>query len=124
MTFDALPEFTKELKSMAKKYLSLPSDLEEFKRVLCVQPMGNSKHFNVITRDEEVIMLKARLFCRYLKGSSLRIIYAYHQKQPIIVFVEIYFKGTKGNEDRKRIEEYLSTSRERTSSLFKTSGNL
>lgn len=107
MTFDELPEFTKEFQRLAKKYRSLPKDLEEFKRVLVVQPLGTGKHFNVITKIEGVSVLKARLFCRYLKGSSLRIIYVYHPKQTAVEFLEIYFKGDKENEDRKRIEEYV-----------------
>ncbi|MBI2345876.1 MAG: hypothetical protein HYV03_03135 [Deltaproteobacteria bacterium] len=107
MTFDALPAFAKEFHRLSRKYRSLPRDLEEFKRVLQIQPLGNSKHFNVITKVEGVAILKARLFCRYLKGSSLRIIYAYHQKRAAIEFIEIYFKGDIENEDRERIEEYL-----------------
>lgn len=107
MTFDAIPSFTKEFQRLAKKYRSLPDDLEEFKRVLDVQPLGSSKHFNVITKNEDVSILKARLFCRYLKGSSLRIIYAYHQKKTTIEFIEIYFKGDKGSEDRRRIDDYM-----------------
>ncbi len=106
-TFNELPEFDKEFKRLAKKYRSLPKDLEEFKRVLVVRPLGTGKHFNVITKTEDLSILKARLFCRYLKGSSLRIIYAYHQKQTTIEFIEIYFKGDKENEDRRRIGEYI-----------------
>ena len=57
-------------------------------------------------------ILKARLFCRTLKGSSLRIIYAYiEEKSQVefvgIEFVELYFKGDKENEDSKGIQEYL-----------------
>ena len=107
MTFNSLPEFAKEFGRLAKKYRSLPDDLEEFKRVISVQPLGNSKHFNVITKNGDVFVLKARFFCRYLKGSSLRIIYAYHQKEVNVVFLEIYFKGDRENEDRKRIEGYI-----------------
>ena len=107
MTFDALPEFTKEFQRLAKKYRSLPNDLKEFKRVLVVQPLGTGKHFHVITKIGDITILKARLFCRYLKGSSLRIIYAFHETRTAIEFIEIYFKGDKENEDRKRIEEYV-----------------
>lgn len=107
MTFDALPEFTEEFQRLAKKYRSLPDDLKEFKRVLNIQPLGTAKHFNVITKNEGVVILKARLFCRYLKGSSLRIIYAFNQKRTSIDFIEIYFKGDKESEDRRRIEEYV-----------------
>lgn len=111
MTFEASPAFTKEFQRLVKKYRSLPDDLEEFKRVLVIQPLGNSKHFNVIIRNEDVSILKARLFCRYLKGSSLRIIYVYSQKKMTIQFIEIYFKGDKENEDRERIREYLKNER-------------
>lgn len=108
MNFDELPEFTKELKRLVKKYKSLPKDLEEFKRVIAVVPLGNSKHFNVITKNEACAILKARFFCRYLKGSSLRIIYAFHRQNCIINFIEIYFKGNKENEDRERIKNYIN----------------
>jgi len=107
MNFDELPEFQKEFKWLAKKYKSLFQDLEEFKRVVTVAPIGNSKHFNVITKNEQCAIVKARLFCRYLKGSSLRIIYSYKESRAAIEFIEMYFKGEKENEDRERIKEYL-----------------
>lgn len=89
MNFDELPEFQKELKRLAKKYKSLPDDLEEFRNVVSVVPLGNSKHFNVITQTEVLHIVKARLFCRYLKGSSLRIVYAYFEKNQHIEFIEL-----------------------------------
>lgn len=100
-------DFTKEFKRLAKKYRSLPNDLDEFKRVVVVAPLGNSKHFNIITKTEQCTIVKARLFCRYLKGTSLRIIYAFHYQSCKIDFIEIYFKGDKEGEDRERIKEYL-----------------
>jgi hypothetical protein len=107
MNFNELPEFSKEFKRLAKKYKSLPKDLAEFKRVLTVEPLGNSKHFNVITKKDQCAVVKARLFCRYLKGSSLRIIYAFHCNSLKTDFIEIYFKGIKENENCERIKEYL-----------------
>jgi len=53
MNFNELPEFSKEFKRFLKKYQSLSDDLEEFKRVIDVVPLGNSKHFNVITRNKQ-----------------------------------------------------------------------
>lgn len=94
---------------MAKKYRSLPDDLVEFKRIISAIPLGNSKHFNIITKTEARIIIKARLFCRYLKGSSLRVIYAFHCQDCQIDFIEIYFKGDKENEDYERIKEYLKS---------------
>lgn len=107
MNFDELPEFQKEFKRLAKKYQSLHDDIQQFKNIVSVIPLGNSKHFNVITQDETLHIVKARLFCRYLKGSSLRVIYAYHEKEQRICFIELYFKGDKENEDRERLKEYL-----------------
>jgi len=106
--YNEQPEFSKEFKRFSKKYKSLPDDLEEFKRVVDVVPLGNSKHFNVITRNEQCVIVKAHLFCRYLKGSSLRIIYAFYHQSCKIDFIEIYFKGKKENEDRERIKDYLN----------------
>ncbi len=107
MNFDELPEFQKELKRFAKKYKSLPADLQEFCNVISAVPLGNSKHFNVITQTEIFCVVKARLFCRYLKRTSLRIIYSYFEQEQRIEFIELYFKGDKENEDHERIKEYL-----------------
>lgn len=107
--FNELPEFSKEFKRFSRKYRSLPNDLKEFKRIVDVVPLGNSKHFNVITRNEQCAIVKSRLFCRYLKGSSLRVIYAFYYKSCKVDFIEMYFKGDKVNEDRERIKNYLKT---------------
>jgi len=45
-----------------------------------------------------------------LKGSSLRIIYAYYEEDQNIEFIELYFKGDKENEDRDRIATYIKQS--------------
>ncbi|MFH1129154.1 MAG: hypothetical protein V1686_00240 [Patescibacteria group bacterium] len=108
MSFDELPEFLKEFKHYIKKYKSLSADLLEFQKILLVRPLGNGKHFNVITIFDNVKIVKARLFCRYLKGASnLRVIYAYCEDSQKIEFIEIYFKGEKENEDKERIKNYL-----------------
>ena len=107
--FNELPVFSKEFKQFAKKYKSLPDDLKEFKRVLAAIPLGTGKHFNVVTKNEQRVIVKARFFCRYLKGSSLRIIYGYRENSAAIDFIEIYFKGDKENENRDRIAEYLKS---------------
>ena len=100
MNFNELPEFSKEFKRFFKKYRSLVDDLEEFKHIIIVMPLGNSKHFNILTKNEHCAIIKARLFCRYLKGSSLlRVIYAFHCINLKIDFIEIYFKGEKKSED-------------------------
>lgn len=107
MNFNELPQFTKEFKQLSKKYRSLPDDLNEFKKIVTALPIGVGKHFNVVTQNDLVKVIKARFFCRYLKGSSLRVIYSYVKEENIIEFIEIYFKGDKANEDHERIRLYL-----------------
>ncbi|NMB39766.1 MAG: hypothetical protein GYA00_00035 [Parcubacteria group bacterium] len=109
MNFKELPEFQKEIKRYSKRYKSLFDDLEQFCDVVSVSPLGNSRHFNIITQNDILFIVKARLFCRYLKGSSLRIIYAYFKEDQQIEFIELYFKGDKENEDRNRIKNYLKS---------------
>lgn len=108
MNFDELPEFQKDRKRLAKKYQSLPDDLQKFQAVVSVIPLGNSKHFNVIVKNAHLHVVKARLFCRYLKGSSLRVIYAYFEQEQRIEFIEMYYKGDKENEDRHKVRAYLT----------------
>lgn len=108
MNFDELPEFQKERKRLARKYRSLSEDLQEFQNVVSVVPLGNSKHFAVIAQNETVRIVKARLFCRYLKGSSLRVIYSYFEQKQRIEFIEIYYKGNQENEDRERVRAYVN----------------
>jgi hypothetical protein len=51
---------------------------------------------------------KAKKFtCKSLKGkgvhSGIRIIYGYYEQEDVVEFIEIYYKGDKGKEDRERI---------------------
>jgi hypothetical protein len=108
MKFDELTEFQKDCKILGKKFKSLTDDLKEFKSVVSVIPLGNSKHFIIITKTKELYIVKARLFCKYLKGSSLRVIYAYFEQEQKITFIEVYFKGGKANENHDRIKQYLN----------------
>ncbi|KKW19807.1 MAG: hypothetical protein A2131_00980 [Candidatus Sungbacteria bacterium GWC2_49_10] len=109
MNFNETDEFSKDFKRLSKKYRSLPDDLLEFKKVVAALPLGSGKHFNVITKTEQVTVTKARLFCRYLRGASLRITYAYRESIKTIDFIEIYSKREQENEDRNRIKEFLKT---------------
>ncbi len=107
MNFSEISEFRKDCKRLSKKYKSLPNDILEFKKVVSKIPLGASRHFIIITDAQDIKIIKARLFCRYLKGSSLRIIYAYYEKKETIEFIELYSKSDKENEDRSRIKDYF-----------------
>ena len=107
MNFSEINEFSKDFKRLSKKYKSLPDDLFEFKKIISKIPLGNRKHFVVLHGLEEVKILKARFFCKYLRGASLRITYAYAESSTTIYFIELYFKGEQANEDKNRIKNFL-----------------
>lgn len=109
MNFNEIDYFTKDFKRLSKKYRSLPDDLLEFKKIVFKYPLGTGRHFAMLTGTKTVKIIKARLFCRYLRGSSLRIIYAYHEAKQKIEFVEVYPKREKTREDQERIKDYLKT---------------
>ena len=107
MNFNETNEFSKDFKRLSKKYRSLSDDLLEFQKVVSEIPFGAGKHFAILTTTETVKIIKSRLFCRYLKGSSLRIIYAYCETKKMIEFIEVYSKSEKEREDRQRINDCL-----------------
>jgi len=112
-----LPEFERDTRELLKRFETIGDDLEIFiekqlflyhklkvdnKGIFQITglPVGNPKVY------------KAKKFaCKSLKGkgvqSGIRVIYAYDEGKDKIVLIEIYFKGDKANEDKKRILEYL-----------------
>lgn len=90
-----------------KKYRTLDDDLEHLKSILDACPTGIGKNFTVLHAGKSVAIVKARMACRALHDRSLRLIYAYHQREHAVVFLELYFKGDKENEDKARIDQYL-----------------
>lgn len=110
MEFSEQPEFTHDFKRLKKKYLSLEDDVALLKDVLEKFPEGRGeKHWNCLHREEKVSVHKTRLACRYLRASTMRVIYAYHTDLGKIVLIELYYKSEKENEDSERIKRYLKT---------------
>ena len=105
--FNKLPEFEKEFSKLSKKYRSLPEDLEKLERLIDFNPIGFGTNFVTIHDSDKAKVIKTRLACKSLKDRSIRIIYAYHQNTLTFMYIEIYFKGDKENEDRERITDYL-----------------
>lgn len=110
-----VPEFEKDMKRL-KRFSSLEDDLRMF-----IKAALNAFHKQNI--DSRAIfhisnlgihspkIYKAKKFaCKTLKGkgaqSGIRVIYAYHEEEDCIEFVEIYYKGDEENEDRERILRY------------------
>lgn len=119
---EQLPEFTKGLKKLSKKYKTLPEDFETFidKQLKLLHKLKIDNGGIVRISDLSISypeIYKARKFaCRSLKGtgsrSGIRIIYAYYPDQDKIEFIEIYYKGDKDNEDRQRILAYYKKGRQ------------
>jgi mRNA-degrading endonuclease RelE of RelBE toxin-antitoxin system len=107
--FEFWGRFEKEFKRLTKKFRTLFEDLERLKNVIALDPTGPSQHRNVLHRNEKVCIVKGHLFCKTLRRDSLRVIYAYHKDRITIVWIEVYHKADKANEDRARIAEYLKS---------------
>ena len=109
MTFEELAEFKKDLKKLLKKYRSLNDDLEVVKKVLNVEPNERPPFsFRIDGLGIETCVIKVKkMACKSLKGrgvnSGLRLIYAHFEADQRIVFIELFHKSDKENEDRKRI---------------------
>ena len=109
--FEETPEFEKECKRLGKKYRSLPKDLELFKRLLEQFPKGTGNQMPILHQENDICIIKARLACETLRGSFLRVIYAYKESCVTIFFIELYYKGDKQAEDEARIQQFLRNHR-------------
>jgi hypothetical protein len=107
--FVQLPEFEKELKRLSKKYPTLGSDVDDIKPILLTSPTGIGKNFTIINVSDKVTIVKARIQCESLRARTIRLIYAYHKDRIEFMYIELYFKGDKANEDRVRITQYLKS---------------
>jgi len=109
MTFEELNEFKKDLKKLLRKYRSLNDDLEVVKKVLRAEPKERPPFsFRIDGLGIETCVIKVKkIACKSLKGrgvnTGLRLIYAHFEEEERIVFVELYHKNNKENEDRERI---------------------
>lgn len=109
MNFEELLEFRKDLKILLKKYRSLQDDLDIVRRVLEVSPDERPPFsFRIDNLGLETCVVKMKkIACKSLKGrgvnSGLRLIYAHFPDEQKIIFIELYHKNDKENEDKKRI---------------------
>jgi mRNA-degrading endonuclease RelE of RelBE toxin-antitoxin system len=109
INFGELPEFQKDLKRLLKKYRTLESDLDDVRKDLNDEPEASppfSFRMEGLRISTCVIKIK-KIASDSFKGrgcnSGFRLIYAYFQEEQRIVFVELYHKNEKENEDRQRI---------------------
>lgn len=107
--FNQLSEFERELKNLSQKYPSLVNDIEDIKPILISNPTGIGKNFTIISVNQDVKIVKVRIHCQSLKARKIRMIYAYHSGRIEFMYIELYFKGNKENEDQNRIKDYLKS---------------
>ena len=105
--FNQTSEFQKDFKRLLKKFRSLSSDLKDLEDVIVSLPTGSGKNFTILHSSENLKIVKTRMVCKTLRDRSVRVIYAYHSNLITFMYIEIYFKGDKENEDRERIEKYI-----------------
>ena len=108
-----LAEFEKDFKKLAKRFKTLDDDIETFinRQLKLTHKLGIDNkgvvHISGLGIEIPKIYKAKKFACKALKGrggmSGIRIIYAYYEKEDVIEFIEIYFKGDKANEDKKRI---------------------
>jgi mRNA-degrading endonuclease YafQ of YafQ-DinJ toxin-antitoxin module len=113
IVFEEIAPYKKDFKTLIKKYKTLADDLETVRKVLEILPEDRppfSYRIDNLGVESCVVKVK-KIACKSLKGkgvnSGLRLIYAYFKEEERIVFIEIYHKNDKENEDRVRILEYF-----------------
>ena len=112
-----VPEFEKDCKKLVRRLASLDEDLEVFMKVAMNMFHKQNVDSGAILRISDLgihspKIYKAKKFaCKALKGkgvqSGIRVIYAYHEEEDRVKFIELYYKGDKENEDRERIRKYF-----------------
>lgn len=111
-----LHEFDDELEKLGKRFRTIREDLDIFveKQLYLYHKLKIDNHgiFQVtgLSIDDPKLFKAKKFACRSLPGkgvqSGIRVIYAYFEKQDKIELVEIYYKGDKELEDRRRIVKY------------------
>jgi mRNA-degrading endonuclease RelE of RelBE toxin-antitoxin system len=114
ISIEELPEYKKDLKRLLKKYRTLESDMNDVGKILNNDPDSFPPFsFRIEGLGISACVIKVKKIASdSFKGrgvnSGFRLIYAYFAKEQRIVFIELYHKNEKGNEDRKRIIEHFS----------------
>jgi len=109
INFKALPEYQKDLKRLLKKYRTLNSDLEDVCKDLNDEPDASPPFsFRIDGLGITTCVIKVKKIASdSFKGkgvnSGFRLIYAYFKQEERIIFIELYHKNEKENEDRERI---------------------
>ncbi len=110
--------FKKDLKILKKRFKTLDEDLVIAKKnaIELFHLYGIDNQSTVLIpkmSNQRFQLYKLRKFaCKALKGkgvqSGIRIIYAYCLENATVILIEIYFKADQENENKQRIEAFLT----------------
>lgn len=123
MNFEFTAEFEKDLKRLAKKWRSIPKDVEVSKQYILPlyeqgsddieisvyrQKFFNGKSAAILQAGEQYEVIKMRLDVESIgRADKVRIIFVTIKIDATIRFIELYAKSDKDREDTKRIRKYL-----------------
>ena len=117
MNYSVNDRWRKEIKALSKKYRRLTDDLDVFVQAHQTANDPNQatdyRHNFFSSKKDSILsgslktptrIVKARLYSTDLKNQSLRVIYM--ANGPDLTLIEIYQKGQKPTEDRRRWQAY------------------
>jgi hypothetical protein len=123
MNFNHAPEFARDLKRLARKWRSLPDDLQRaqliIRRLYVDTPdvnrnelrkaFFNNKQATILTRGESFEVVKMRLDCSSAGSKNmLRLVFVYVCVGDEVTFVELFSKNDKSREDIRRYRPYFT----------------
>ena len=127
MNYSSAPEFDRELKTFAKKWRSLPRDLEVVKKTLPLlfeqqvdeapdalqtrrDGFFNNRRAAILSaHDNDTEVVKMRLDCVSLGSKDIiRLVFVCVQSKGSLTFIELYSKNDKQREDTTRIRRYVT----------------
>lgn len=122
LNFDETPEFQKDIKALAKKWRSIPSDLERAK--VAITPLYapvkgidiaelrnaffSTNRATILKSGDGYEVVKMRFDCASLGNDKrTRLVFIALVENSTIRFIELYAKSGKEREDIKRINKYI-----------------
>ena len=123
MNFSETPEFKKEVKHFAKKWHSIPDDINAVQQYILPlyvqmdagvdigqyrQKFFNGKTATILYSNTDTEVVKMRLDVIDLgRNDKVRLVFIAIRNKDEILLTEIYAKNEKSREDQKRIKKYL-----------------
>jgi hypothetical protein len=131
MIFNETDAFSKDLKALAKKWRTLPSDLEQAQKVIeglyneqeGVDRIQFRKNFfdgktaALLLQTKTYEIVKMRLDCKSpgAQGKA-RLVFVFVVVADEVVFIELYSKSNKSREDQGRIDAQITETERRKGS--------